>query len=175
MGDFINIGLITDKQSIIDSSKKLLMNKEDFTFKRLHTPQSNDFSDWICLNSNEISIEKSLLCCLDSEVTYFVGDFSLGKIHITDAVFSIESSSEKEVCFIISIQNNFEGNIDCIETNVIEFLKTVKGYKSAFCDNEAHLGDFAYSIYVNYGDKVSFSLSDWKIDGLSKRDNTLLL
>lgn len=170
MGSYINIGFASNKDDIKESVMTLLKSLTDFKFAKIVFPKNNDYSDWQFSNNLECSIDKALDYCLKYEMSYFLGSFRLKECLLANVSFSVERNKDNCVCFIIKVPDDLLlNNIDEIEFGIVELMRKTKGFDFAFCDNEAHLDDEKYSIYVQYLKEPCFVYNDWKIDGFTKR------
>ena len=96
----------------------------------------------------------------------------------------IEKIENDCICLQLCIAENeliWDRNIDIVENKIISFImKKAQYFDFIFCDNNAYLennfneicNESLFSILViNKGDKVDIKYTNWKIDGLSERQN----
>lgn len=169
MGSYINIGLVAKEEMFMKSATDFLNSLDGFRIIKAIFPNNADYDDWECVNGNECSLETVLSNCLTYTMAYFVGTFRLGNIVLSEVDFSIEQEVGDKGLIVKIPERALPNDVDLVESIIIDFLKTLRGFDMAFCDSEAHMDDQDYSILVQYSDSPTIMYNNWKIDGLSKR------
>lgn len=122
--------------------------------------------------------------CFDNYEKEFRFDIKIDEFDFTNIILQIEKIENDCICLQLCIAEDEligDRNIDIVENKIISFImKKAQYFDFIFCDNNAYLennfneicNEPLFSILViNKGDKVDIKYANWKIDGLSERQN----
>ena len=188
MGSYITIGFVCDKNlskvEFLEKIKQtLLINQDKFNNILFKFPINSDDGIWNESIESKTNLPQILDICFENEMAQMQIDYQINNKKIEGIILKIEKIDNDSVGFCVDIpENNFEQykNIDLLEQKIEEELKRfVKlGFDYAFCDNEIYLeypikdvltNKNLYSILIiNNNSQTHYA--DWKIDGLSPRN-----
>ena len=175
-GNYINIGLISDRKNLREKVVRLISSSDKFWCKKIDYPTDEKYTHWMEEQIEHHNIDVAIDRCIKSNMAWIIGDFFLGKYEIKNVLFQVELLPDNKICFLIEMpeqQNQFFEDIDNAEKVIIQFLKEISEFKFlyGFCDNEAEPEDkHGYAIFVDYELSSKISFQSWKIDGLTNRE-----
>ena len=122
--------------------------------------------------------------CFDNYEKEFRFDIKIDEFDFTNIILQIEKIENDCICLQLCIAEDEligDRNIDIVENKIISFImKKAQYFDFIFCDNNAYLeNNFneickepLFSILVmNKDGKIDIKYANWKIDGLSERQN----